>query len=452
MATRTQASISVLLAVGTSILAGVAVLGAESASQKQYTGVVTAASVTPLNFQSSGAVENVMVHPGQLVNQGQILATQSTVQARVQLAAAQAALSNDQSIQVADQAAVTADQARVSGELAPQLQVAQAQQDQLQVTKAQDQVGQAQQQAASSAAVDQQNIDQVNAVMQSDQSKLSTDTATYAEQCLTSPPPSFTQTQCADLKAQTASDQSTLTDQQGLATSVQAQATQTAAQDAGAVSQAQISLQMAQGLDAVQSAPSTSSTVADAQAAMARDQAQVVRDEATISKDQEAVQTALVALYQLAVTAPFRAVVLAVNGQGGALADQSGVRLYGDTSATAAGQQDVGLFSLLPPTPQSAGTAPASNSQLPLIEIRAATGWTVTSRVPETSLNEFRPGGRATVSIPSAGVTGVRGVVSAIDPLPVVSNGSTGYNVVVRVTSGLPVSVLSGMTADVALS
>lgn len=49
-------------------------------------------------------------------------------------------------------------------------------------------------------------------------------------------------------------------------------------------------------------------------------------------------------------------------------------------------------------------------------------------------------------------MTGVRGVVSAIQPLPVVTNGSTGYNVVVRVTSGLPVSVLSGMTADVALS
>jgi hypothetical protein len=46
----------------------------------------------------------------------------------------------------------------------------------------------------------------------------------------------------------------------------------------------------------------------------------------------------------------------------------------------------------------------------------------------------------------------VKGVVSAVDPLPVVSNGSVGYNVVVRVTSELPVSVLSGMTADVALS
>ena len=347
MATRTQASISVILAFGTSVLAGVAVLGAESGSQKQYTGVVTAASVTPLNFQSSGTVENVMVHPGQVVNQGEILATQSTVQARVQLAGARAALTNDQSIQVADQAAVTADQAKVNGDLAPQVQAAQAQQDQLQVTKAQYQVSQAQQQAANSATVDQQNIDQVNAVMQSDQSKLSADTATYAEQCLTSPPPSFTQTQCDALKAQTASDQSTLTDQQGLATSVQAQASQTAAQDAGAVSQAQISLQMAQGLEAVQAAPSTSSTVADAQAAMARDQAQVVRDKATISKDQEAVQTALLALYQLAVTAPFRAVVLAVNGQGGALADQSGRaplrRLVGH------GRGPAGRRPLLPP-------------------------------------------------------------------------------------------------------
>jgi multidrug resistance efflux pump len=247
------------------------------------------------------------------------------------------------------------------------------------------------------------------------------------------------------------SDQSALTGQQGVANSARAQATQTAAQDDAAVSQAQISLQMAQGLESVQSAPATSSTVADAQAAMARDQAQVERDKATISKDQETVQAAQLALYQLVVTAPFNGIVLAVNGQVGTLADQAGVRLYGDTSATSAGQQETGIFSLLPPTPQVGGTAPASNSQLPLIEIRAANGWTVTSRVPETSLSEFTPGRRAAVSIPSAGVTAVQGVVSAIDPLPVVANGSTGYNVVVRVSRELPVAVLSGMTADVAL-
>jgi hypothetical protein len=48
-------------------------------------------------------------------------------------------------------------------------------------------------------------------------------------------------------------------------------------------------------------------------------------------------------------------------------------------------------------------------------------------------------------------VAAVKGVVSAVDPLPIVANGSTGYNVVVRVTSELPARVLSGMTADVAL-
>ena len=451
MATRTQASISVLLAVGTSVLAGVAAFGAAAVSQTQYAGVVTAASVTPLNFQSSGYVENVVVRPGQLVAQGQILATQDTVQARAQLAAAQASLTNDQSIEAADQAAVTADQSRVSSELSPQVQSAQSQEDQLQVTKAQDQVTQAQQQTSASATVDQQNIDQVDAVVQSDQSKLAADTSTYAEQCQTSPPPSYTQVQCDTLKAQMSSDQSTLTDQQGLATSVRLQATQTEAQGAGAVSQAQISLQMAQGLESVQSAPAASSTVADAQAAMARDQAQVERDKATISKDQMTVQADQLALYQLAVTAPFNAIVLAVNGQVGTLADQAGVRLYGDTSATSAGQQDSGLFSLLPPTPQATGSTPSANSEMPLIEIRAVSGWTVTSRVAETSLGEFTPGRRAAVTIPSAGVAAVKGVVSAVDPLPIVANGSTGYNVVVRVTSELPARVLSGMTADVAL-
>ena len=307
-----------LLAFGTAILAGVAVLGAESGSQKQYTGVVTAASVTPLNFQSSGTVENVMVHPGQLVNQGEVLATQSTVQARVQLAAARATLTDDQSIQVADQAAVTADQARVNGDLAPQLQAAQAQQDQLQVTKAQDQVGQAQQQAANSATVDQQNIDQVNAVMQSDQSKLSADTATYAEQCLTSPPPSFTQTQCAALKAQTASDQSTLTDQQGLAASVQAQAEPDGHPGRRG---------REPGPDLPPDGPGPRMRCRPRPPPrrpwpMPRPPWHATRPRwygttATISKDQEAVQAALLALYQLAVTAPFRAVVLAVNGQGG---------------------------------------------------------------------------------------------------------------------------------------
>jgi macrolide-specific efflux system membrane fusion protein len=452
MATRTQASVSVVLALGTTVLAGVAAYGAESVSQKQYAGVVTAASVTPLNFQSSGYVENVAIRPGQLVTRGQVLATQNTVQSDAQLAAARASLTNDQSVETADQAAVTADKSRVNGDLSPQVQTAQSQQDQLQVTKAQAQVDQAQQQAAASATVGQQNIDQVNAVVQSDQTQVSTDTSTYSEQCQTSPPPTYTQAQCDALKAQLASDQAALTDQQGLATSVQAQATQTAAQDAGAVSQAQISLQMAEGLQSVQAAPAASSTVADAQAAMARDQAQVERDNATIGKDQEAVQAAQLALYQLAVTAPFNAIVLAVNGQVGTLADQSGVRQYGDSTATSAGQQDTGLFSLLPPTPKASGTAPSGNSQLPLIEVRAANGWTVTSRVPETSLSEFAPSRRAAVSIPSAGVNSVKGVVSAVDPLPVVSNGSVGYNVVVRVTSELPVSVLSGMTADVALS
>ena len=452
MATRMQASIAALLAAGTTVLAGAAAHGAASVSQTQYTGVVTATSVTPLNFRSSGYLENIAVHPGQLVTQGQVLATQNTVQARVGLSAAQVSLTNDQSIEAADQAAVTADQSRVNGDLSPQVQSAQSQQDQLQVDKAQAQVAQAQQQAAASATVDQQNVDQVNAVVQSDQTKVSTDTSTYSEQCQTSPPPTYTQAQCDALKAQMASDQSTLTDQQGLAVSVQAQANQTAAQDAGAVSQAQISLQMAQNLESVQSAPVSSSTLADAEAAMARDQAQVERDKATIGRDQEAVQAAQLALDQLAITAPFNAIVLAVNGQVGSVADQSGVRRYGDSSATSAGQQSSGLFSLLPPTPQAAGSTPSSNSEMPLIEIRAPNGWTVTSQVPETSLSQFKTGRGATIAIPSAGVTAVRGVVFAVDPLPVVSNGSTGYNVVVRVTSELPVSVLSGMTADVVLS
>jgi HlyD family secretion protein len=454
MATKTQASISVFLGVGATVFAAIAAHSAVTTSQTQYSGVVIAATVTPLNFQSEGYVQTIAVQPGQDIKKGQVLATQNAALAQAGLTAAQTALKDDQATMAADQAAVVADKARVTEYQNPTLAGALLNQDSLQVAKAQQQVQQAQLAQQQTNAVNAQQVTQAQNVLTADQTQSTDDSQTLATQCPTSPPPWYQVASCNALQAQVNRDQLAVTDQQGLLSVVKANATKSSSQTSGNVALSQVALQLAESSQSVQGSPADPAVVAEAQASVARDQAQVERDNAAVAKDQQDIATAQLALSQLELTAPSDGVVLSVGGEVGTLADYSGVRQYGDQSSSSSSSPSAApseLFSLLPPAPQNSSASSNSDATDPMIMVRDLGSWQVTSKVSEGDLGRFRLGRKATISIHSANLSNIPAAVTQIEQLPIVSNGSVFYNVDFTLSAVLPANVLSGMTADVRL-
>ena len=452
MATRNQISVSVLLAAGTSALAVLTVHSAISSSQKDYSGIITAAAVTPLNFETEGYIQQILVQPGQAVRAGQVLAKQDSAEADQALAAAEVTLRSDQAIAAADQSAVTADQQRINAYVHPEASSPQLTQDGLEVTKAQQALQAAQTAQQQSAAVESQLIAQTTAALHAYQAQLDADTSSLTQACPTSPAPAWESSRCQTLQSDVGRDQIQVANAQGALGTDQAEATRTAAQMTSEVAQAQTSVSIAEELQAVQTAQAPAATVADAQATLARDQAQVVRDDAAVSRDQESMQAAQLTEQRLTITAPADAVVLQVAGTIGALADSSGVRRYGDSSGSSSVAQTTGVFSLLPPAPESGGAASAaSNATLPVVAIRQTGAWQISSLVPETALTHFAAGRRAKVSIPAANLHGLAATVSTVDQMPRTVNGSVDYQVTLQIASSLPASVLPGMTADLSL-
>lgn len=441
-----------LLAAGATALAVVAAHYAVNSTQDQWAGTVTASAITPLNFETAGYIQTLLVQPGQKVRAGQVLATENTSVVQAQLTDAKTALDSDEAIEAADQSAVAADQARVKALLAPQVPSAQAAADALDVTKAEEQLSDAQKEQTESAAVESASVAQAIATLHAYRAQLSSDTSQMSEECPVMPPPQWDATRCYTLANEVSRDQVEATDEQGIVSVVQAEATRSALETSAQVSQAEFAVQLAQQEYAVQSAPASPSTVDDSESFLARDQAQVLKDQSQVDVDKEAVTSDEIALSHLAITAPTNGVVLAVDGEVGALADSSGVRQYGDQGAQSV-QDSTGLFSVLPPAPEASRSTSTSSGELPVIEVRAESGWLVTARVPENELNRFPFGRHADVTIAAANVTGIQASVWTVEQVPVVVSGSVYYNVILKISySTLPVNVLSGMTADVTLS
>ena len=176
-------------------------------------------------------------------------------------------------------------------------------------------------------------------------------------------------------------------------------------------------------------APTTSA----AQAQLAKDQAQLAADEAKLAETQ--------------IMAPAGGEIVAVNGQPGEAVTSAGVRSY--SPPTSAGTAPA--FSLLPEGPAPNLKSSSSQSAQPLLSLRTSTDWQVKMLVPEGSISDMRAGRAVTVSVPAAGLKGVRGYIQELLPTPVTTSTGVAYQVVVHVLGQQRAVPLSGMTANVQL-
>jgi multidrug efflux pump subunit AcrA (membrane-fusion protein) len=215
---------------------------------------------------------------------------------------------------------------------------------------------------------------------------------------------------------------------QVLATETSPAATAAIAADQAAIAADQARLA---GLRAA-NAPGLSTAAAQAQ--LARDKAQLAADEAKLMQTQ--------------IVAPASGQVVAVNGQPGEAVTSAGVRSYSAPSP-ASGQQP--SFSLLPEGPAPSVKSNSSASAQPLISLRTSADWQVKMLLPESSISAIRPGLDVTVSVPAAGLNGIRGYIQELLPTPVTTSSGVAYQAVVHVLGQQRAVPLSGMTANVQL-
>jgi multidrug resistance efflux pump len=178
-------------------------------------------------------------------------------------------------------------------------------------------------------------------------------------------------------------------------------------------------------------------TINSARAQLARDKGELALDRA------DAAGTRIVA--------PSAGTVIAVNGEPGETADAEGIRDYSsELSGTSLTQQP--LFSLFPEGPQSSAVGGASSAaSLPIIALRTSDTWQVTVLVPESSVADVKVGQDATIDVPAASISGVRGRVEELLTTPVATPQGTGYQAVVTVLDRQQDTPPSGMAADVQL-
>ena len=401
--------------------------------QSGLPATIQAAKVVNLNFQSIGTVSQVDVRPGQSVNSGQVLATENTQ-------ALQQALS-------ADQAIVSADQEIVSSLQHPQLGSASAQALQVAINRAATALSDnfASLQSTKLAQTDQ--VVQAQSVVAAGQAELQSDQNAYAVDC--SPPPTSTTV----VGSTTTVGVTTTTSVQTLTTGVCLQLTQSINSDTLQIARSQSNLSQLQGtlqaeVDAAQAqydqaqAEFQQAQTADAVANQAATVPTLNAAEVQLQQAIAAAASAKLALASASLAAPFKGLVLVVNGETGSLASSSGVAVYAYTPSQAT-QTGLNVFQSVS---GGTNTSPASY-QAPFLVMADLTGWRAYVQVPSARLSNFGSGARVKVTVADTAKTSVDGVVSSLTPTAVEVAGVTYFQVVVNMPGAMPKGVLPGMAA-----
>ena len=178
------------------------------------------------------------------------------------------------------------------------------------------------------------------------------------------------------------------------------------------------------------------------QAAVAAAKAQQAKDTAQLQSDRASAAAAQ-------IQAPSAGTVVAVNGQPGETVTPDGIRI--DSASAQAAQPAQGpLFSLLPEGPQADGRPDdAGTGLLPVIALRTTATWHVVALIPENEVSRVRARQQATITVPAAGLSGIRGGIDDILPVPVSTTSGIEYQAVVGVTGHTRTLPLDGMAADV---
>jgi hypothetical protein len=148
------------------------------------------------------------------------------------------------------------------------------------------------------------------------------------------------------------------------------------------------------------------------------------------------------------ILAPKPGTVVAIYGQPGETVTPAGLRGRGAQGRAARTRQP--RFSLVPSGPMA--SVRSRGMALPVIALRTSGGWQVRLLIPQTSTSAVKVGQAVRISVPAAGLTGIRGTVEELSPVPVGTSGSADYLVTVAVQSRTPVTPLSGMTANIQLA
>jgi multidrug efflux pump subunit AcrA (membrane-fusion protein) len=186
-------------------------------------------------------------------------------------------------------------------------------------------------------------------------------------------------------------------------------------------------------LAALQADGSAAASITAAQAQLARDRARRAADRRKLVATQ--------------IVAPGSGTVVAIFGQPGEMVSPAGLRSSGVHAQASPGQQP--RFSLLPSGLMA--SLPAAGMALPVIALRTGSGWQVRLLIP-TGTSAVKVGGKVTISVPAAQLTGIKGTITELSPRPVASSGSASHEAVVQVPGRTRIIPLSGMTANVELS
>jgi hypothetical protein len=177
-----------------------------------------------------------------------------------------------------------------------------------------------------------------------------------------------------------------------------------------------------------------------APASLTAAQAQLEKDRAHRAADR-------MKLVATEIVAPRSGTVVAIYGQPGETVSRAGLSSSAVHAQASPGQQP--RFSLLPGGPMA--SLRATGLALPVIALHTGGGWQVSLLIPQTGTSAVKVGGNVTISVPAAQLSGVKGTIRQVSPMPVTSSGGAAYEAVVRVLGRTRTTPLSGMTANVQL-
>jgi multidrug efflux pump subunit AcrA (membrane-fusion protein) len=188
-------------------------------------------------------------------------------------------------------------------------------------------------------------------------------------------------------------------------------------------------------LAALQADGSAAASITAAQAQLARDRARRAADWMKLAAATQ-------------ILAPGSGTVVAIFGPPGETVSPAGVRGSGGHARASPGRQP--RFSLLPSGLMA--SLRAAGMALPVIALHTGGGWQVRLLIPPAGTSAVKVGGKVTISVPAAQLTGIKGTITELSPRPVDSSGGASHEAVVQVLGRTRITPLSGMTANVELS
>jgi multidrug efflux pump subunit AcrA (membrane-fusion protein) len=175
--------------------------------------------------------------------------------------------------------------------------------------------------------------------------------------------------------------------------------------------------------------------------------ASITAAQAQLEKDRALRAADRMKLVATEIVAPRSGTVVAIYGQPGETVSRTGLSSSAVHAQASPGQQP--RFSLLPSGPMA--SLRATGLALPVIALRTGGGWQVSLLIPQTDTSAVKVGEDVTISVPAARISGVKGTIRDLSPMPVSSSGGATYEAVVRVLGRTQTTPLSGMTANVQL-